>query len=165
MKTGNAPRAQIGVVMGSRSDWETLQHAAQTLDRLGIAHEVRVVSAHRTPERLYKFAKAARTKGAALQFYCISACDPATRLRRDRAERKQKTAFNLACNSVAAGILRVARPKAISSLFPLRVRINSASFDPWSSSSSPSLYQLPAKACRNPQRLDETHKYGRPQSK
>ena len=53
MKTGSVPRAQIGVVMGSRSDWDTLQHAAETLEHLGIAHEVRVVSAHRTPDLLF----------------------------------------------------------------------------------------------------------------
>ena len=63
MKTGNAPRAQIGVVMGSRSDWETLQHAADTLDRLGIAHEVRVVSAHRTPDLLFDYATQAQARG------------------------------------------------------------------------------------------------------
>ena len=63
MKTGNAPRAQIGVVMGSHSDWETLQHAADTLDRLGIAHEVRVVSAHRTPDLLFDYAAQAQARG------------------------------------------------------------------------------------------------------
>jgi 5-(carboxyamino)imidazole ribonucleotide mutase len=63
MKTGSAPRAQIGVVMGSRSDWETLQHAADTLDRLGIAHEVRVVSAHRTPDLLFDYASQAQARG------------------------------------------------------------------------------------------------------
>src|SRR5450432_294257 len=63
MKTGSAPRAQIGVVMGSRSDWDTLQHAAETLDRLGIAHEVRVVSAHRTPDLLFDYAAGAQARG------------------------------------------------------------------------------------------------------
>ncbi len=63
MKTGSAPRAQIGVVMGSRSDWDTLQHAAETLDRLGIAHEVRVVSAHRTPDLLFEYAAGAQARG------------------------------------------------------------------------------------------------------
>jgi 5-(carboxyamino)imidazole ribonucleotide mutase len=63
MKTGSAPRAQIGVVMGSRSDWDTLQHATETLDRLGIAHEVRVVSAHRTPDLLFEYAAAAQARG------------------------------------------------------------------------------------------------------
>ena len=56
-------QARIGVVMGSRSDWETLQHAAHTLERLGIAHEVRVVSAHRTPDLLFDYATQARTRG------------------------------------------------------------------------------------------------------
>lgn len=57
----NAPK--VGVVMGSRSDWDTLRHAAEILDALGIAHEVRVVSAHRTPERLFEYAKAAEGRG------------------------------------------------------------------------------------------------------
>ena len=56
-------QARIGVVMGSRSDWDTLQHAAQTLERLGIAHEVRVVSAHRTPDLLFDYAAQARARG------------------------------------------------------------------------------------------------------
>ena len=50
---------RIGVVMGSRSDWETMQHAVETLQRLGIAHEVRVVSAHRTPDLLFDYAASA----------------------------------------------------------------------------------------------------------
>ena len=53
----------VGIVMGSQSDWETMQHAAQTLDRLGIAHETRIVSAHRTPERLYEYARTAAARG------------------------------------------------------------------------------------------------------
>ena len=53
----------IGIIMGSQSDWETMQHAAQTLDRLGIAHETRVVSAHRTPKRLYDYATSAKSRG------------------------------------------------------------------------------------------------------
>ncbi|HET7816523.1 MAG TPA: 5-(carboxyamino)imidazole ribonucleotide mutase [Sphingomicrobium sp.] len=55
--------ALIGIIMGSSSDWETMRHAAEALDRLGIAHEVRVVSAHRTPKRLYDYASAARDRG------------------------------------------------------------------------------------------------------
>ena len=46
--------------MGSQSDWATMQHAAETLDALGVGHEARIVSAHRTPDRLYDFAKSAR---------------------------------------------------------------------------------------------------------
>jgi 5-(carboxyamino)imidazole ribonucleotide mutase len=53
----------VGIIMGSRSDWETLRHAAETLDRLGIAHETRVVSAHRTPRRLVDYAESARGRG------------------------------------------------------------------------------------------------------
>ena len=53
----------VGVVMGSRSDWDTMQHAAGMLDELGIAHEVRVVSAHRTPDALFDYAATASARG------------------------------------------------------------------------------------------------------
>jgi 5-(carboxyamino)imidazole ribonucleotide mutase len=49
--------------MGSRSDWETMRHAAETLDKLGVAYETKVVSAHRTPKRLYDYAHSARQRG------------------------------------------------------------------------------------------------------
>ena len=53
----------IGIIMGSRSDWETMRHAAETLDTLGIAYEAKVVSAHRTPHRLYDYAGKAKSRG------------------------------------------------------------------------------------------------------
>jgi 5-(carboxyamino)imidazole ribonucleotide mutase len=53
----------VGVVMGSRSDWETMKHAADVLTELGVAHEARVVSAHRTPDRLYRYAREAEGRG------------------------------------------------------------------------------------------------------
>jgi len=53
----------IGIIMGSQSDWETMQHVAHTLDRLGIGYETRIVSAHRTPDRLYQYAKSAQGRG------------------------------------------------------------------------------------------------------
>jgi 5-(carboxyamino)imidazole ribonucleotide mutase len=56
----------VGVVMGSRSDWETLRHAAEVLAELGIPYETRVVSAHRTPERLYSYARDAEGRGLAV---------------------------------------------------------------------------------------------------
>jgi 5-(carboxyamino)imidazole ribonucleotide mutase len=56
-----APR--VGIIMGSRSDWATMSHAADILETLGVAHEVRVVSAHRTPERLYEYARGAADRG------------------------------------------------------------------------------------------------------
>jgi 5-(carboxyamino)imidazole ribonucleotide mutase len=55
--------AEVGIIMGSRSDWETMRHAAEMLDTLGIAYETKVVSAHRTPERLYAYARAAAGRG------------------------------------------------------------------------------------------------------
>jgi 5-(carboxyamino)imidazole ribonucleotide mutase len=57
------PTPRIGVVMGSQSDWETMQHAAETLARFGIAHEVEVVSAHRTPDKLFAYAESAAARG------------------------------------------------------------------------------------------------------
>ncbi len=53
----------VAIVMGSRSDWETLQHAASTLTQLGVAHHVEVVSAHRTPDKLFAFAASAAAQG------------------------------------------------------------------------------------------------------
>jgi 5-(carboxyamino)imidazole ribonucleotide mutase len=53
----------IGIIMGSRSDWETMRHAAETLDALGVPYEQRIVSAHRTPDRLYSYAKGAAGRG------------------------------------------------------------------------------------------------------
>jgi 5-(carboxyamino)imidazole ribonucleotide mutase len=55
--------AQVAIIMGSQSDWPTMKYAAETLKELGVDHDVRIVSAHRTPERLYEFAKSARTAG------------------------------------------------------------------------------------------------------
>lgn len=54
---------EVGIIMGSRSDWETMQHAAETLASLGIHHETRVVSAHRTPDLLFEYADAAAGRG------------------------------------------------------------------------------------------------------
>ena len=53
----------VGIIMGSRSDWETMRHAAETLKALEVPHERRVVSAHRTPERLYEYARSAAARG------------------------------------------------------------------------------------------------------
>ena len=53
----------VAIIMGSQSDWATMRHAAETLDSLGIPHEARIVSAHRTPDRLVAFAKGARDAG------------------------------------------------------------------------------------------------------
>ena len=53
----------VGIIMGSRSDWETLRHAADTLEQLGVPHEVRVVSAHRTPDLLFEYAGGAESRG------------------------------------------------------------------------------------------------------
>ncbi len=53
----------VGIIMGSTSDWETMRHAAETLDALGVPHETRVVSAHRTPERLFDYARGAADRG------------------------------------------------------------------------------------------------------
>ncbi len=57
---------RVGIIMGSRSDWETLQHAAAIFDRLGVTYEVRVVSAHRTPDLLFEYASTAAGRGLAV---------------------------------------------------------------------------------------------------
>ena len=59
--SANAP--PVAIIMGSRSDWPVLRHAAEMLEGLGVAYEARVVSAHRTPERMYDFAKGAKAEG------------------------------------------------------------------------------------------------------
>ncbi|MGE0231477.1 MAG: 5-(carboxyamino)imidazole ribonucleotide mutase [Flavobacteriaceae bacterium] len=58
--SGSTP---VAIIMGSQSDWETMRHAAATLEALGIGHETRIVSAHRTPQRLYDFARGAAGAG------------------------------------------------------------------------------------------------------
>ena len=56
-------RADVAIIMGSQSDWATMRHAAETLDALGVSHRSLIVSAHRTPERLFEFARSARASG------------------------------------------------------------------------------------------------------
>lgn len=56
-------RDLVAIIMGSQSDWPTMRHAAETLEALGVAHDARIVSAHRTPERLFDFAKGAEAEG------------------------------------------------------------------------------------------------------
>ena len=64
MTTTNNPASPlVGVVMGSSSDWDTMQHAVQILQQFGVAHETKIVSAHRTPDLLFTFAKAAESRG------------------------------------------------------------------------------------------------------
>lgn len=61
--TGVAPK--IGIIMGSRSDWDTMRHASEMLKALEVPHECKVISAHRTPDRLYDYAKSAASRGIA----------------------------------------------------------------------------------------------------
>ena len=63
MSAANTAAPLVGIVMGSRSDWETMQHAAARLEALGVPHEVRVVSAHRTPDVLFSYADGAASRG------------------------------------------------------------------------------------------------------
>ena len=56
-------QADVAIIMGSQSDWPTMKHAADTLDQLGISYDARIVSAHRTPDRMYDFAKSAKALG------------------------------------------------------------------------------------------------------
>ena len=59
----NQIEPRVGVIMGSQSDWATMQHTAEVLARLDVAHEIRIISAHRTPDRLAAYAKTARSRG------------------------------------------------------------------------------------------------------
>ncbi len=59
----NADSPLVGIIMGSQSDWPTMQHVAETLDRLQVPYEARIVSAHRTPDRMYAYAREARDRG------------------------------------------------------------------------------------------------------
>jgi 5-(carboxyamino)imidazole ribonucleotide mutase len=61
--TPTSEQPLVGIIMGSRSDWATMQHAAETLTKLGVPHEVRVVSAHRTPDLLFDYAEQAEVRG------------------------------------------------------------------------------------------------------
>jgi 5-(carboxyamino)imidazole ribonucleotide mutase len=63
VKIMSKPAAPIAIIMGSQSDWATMRHASETLDALGVPHDAKIVSAHRTPERLFDFAKSAKAKG------------------------------------------------------------------------------------------------------
>ena len=63
MSAANNAAPLVGLVMGSRSDWETMQHAALRLEALGVPHEVKVVSAHRTPDMLFSYAEGAAARG------------------------------------------------------------------------------------------------------
>jgi 5-(carboxyamino)imidazole ribonucleotide mutase len=62
-KTSEREGADVGIIMGSKSDWATMASAGETLEKLGVRYEVRVVSAHRTPDRLYAYAKGAKARG------------------------------------------------------------------------------------------------------
>ena len=61
--TSSDSNPKIGIIMGSQSDWETMQHAHETLHKLQIPHEVKIVSAHRTPDRMIDYAKSAKSRG------------------------------------------------------------------------------------------------------
>lgn len=61
--SGERAGADVGIIMGSRSDWPIMANAAETLDKLGVKYEVRIVSAHRTPERLFAYARGAKARG------------------------------------------------------------------------------------------------------
>lgn len=63
MSESAVPGAQVAIIMGSQSDWETMKNAATVLDKLGVGHDCRIVSAHRTPDRLVEFAKTAHSAG------------------------------------------------------------------------------------------------------
>src|SRR5271154_2912921 len=66
---------QVGIIMGSHSDWATMKHAADVLAELGVAHETRIVSAHRTPDLLFEYASTAIARGVPVQSKALSGID------------------------------------------------------------------------------------------
>lgn len=66
MSSDQTPGPLVGIIMGSQSDWATMRHAAELLEQLGVAHERRIVSAHRTPDRMVEYAKTAKDRGLKL---------------------------------------------------------------------------------------------------
>ncbi len=62
-RAGERDSAEVGIIMGSRSDWPVLSEAAETLDKLAVRYEARIISAHRTPDRLFAYAKGAKSRG------------------------------------------------------------------------------------------------------
>ena len=79
--------APVAIIMGSRSDWPTLKAAAEILDALGVAHEDKVVSAHRTPDRMYAFARSAREYSPRLEWDVKSSRGVVTTVTTDCAYR------------------------------------------------------------------------------
>ena len=63
MTQAHVGQVLVGIVMGSQSDWPTMQHAAAFLDELGVTHEIKIISAHRTPDRMFAYAEAATDRG------------------------------------------------------------------------------------------------------
>ncbi|GMU94434.1 MAG: N5-carboxyaminoimidazole ribonucleotide mutase [Candidatus Hydrogenedentota bacterium] len=63
MSTRKNANPKVGIIMGSKSDWETMRHASETLNELGVPHECRVVSAHRTPDEMFRYAEQAEGRG------------------------------------------------------------------------------------------------------
>jgi 5-(carboxyamino)imidazole ribonucleotide mutase len=61
--TGNSQKPLVGIIMGSQSDWATMRHAAEMLEQFGVPHEAKIVSAHRTPDRMVEYAKSAKARG------------------------------------------------------------------------------------------------------
>jgi 5-(carboxyamino)imidazole ribonucleotide mutase len=61
--TGSSQKPLVGIIMGSQSDWATMRHAAEMLEQFGIPHEAKIVSAHRTPDRMVEYAKSAKARG------------------------------------------------------------------------------------------------------
>ena len=76
----------VGIIMGSKSDWETMSHASETLNKLGVPHEVRVISAHRAPDLLFEYASTAEERG--LQIIIAAAGGAAPPGRRDSRQNR-----------------------------------------------------------------------------
>ena len=98
----------VAIIMGSRSDWETMQHAAKTLDQLGIPYEQRVVSAHRTPDLLFEYAASAAARGLTWRTSAGSS-PPIERPTRWRVSPARRRGAGLKLSSLAPAARRICR--------------------------------------------------------
>lgn len=157
-------KAKVGIIMGSQSDWETMRHAAEVLESLGVPHECRIVSAHRTPQRLVDYAVSARERGLQV---IIAGAGGAAHLPGMTASMTSLPVFGVPVESkalqgmdsllsivqmpggVPVGTLAIGRPGAVNAgllaaaVIALQDEAVAAKLDAWRNSQTESVAQAP----------------------
>lgn len=157
-------KAKVGIIMGSQSDWETMRHAAEVLESLGVPHECRIVSAHRTPQRLVDYAGSARERGLQV---IIAGAGGAAHLPGMTASMTSLPVFGVPVESkalqgmdsllsivqmpggVPVGTLAIGRPGAVNAgllaaaVIALQDEAVAAKLDAWRNSQTESVAQAP----------------------